>query len=68
MDTFHPSLSTKVFNGTIFRKLGSFYFAGNFKCPAYGSGNISTTMFLVSSTETPCTTDFIMFVLDWTIP
>jgi hypothetical protein len=40
MDTFHPSLSTKTSGGTIFKRLGSFYFVNNFKCPTYGTSSI----------------------------
>ncbi len=39
MDTFHPSLSTKTFNGTIYKKFDSFCFEGNFECPTCGSHN-----------------------------
>jgi len=68
MDTFHLSLSTKIFNGTIFKRLSSFYFVNNFKCPTSGNSNIYATMFSMNNTGTPYTNDFITSVLDRTIP
>jgi len=67
MDIFHPSLFTRPCDGAIFRGLGSFCFAYNFECSTCGSNNISTTMFLVISTRTPYTTNFIMSVLNYMI-
>jgi hypothetical protein len=68
MDIFHPSMSTRTSGETIFKRFSSFYFVVNFGCMAYGNSSIFAIMFLVTITGTPCTNDFIMFVLDQIIP
>ncbi len=68
MDIFHPSLFTRTFNGTIFRKFDSFWFTNIFECLACGNYNISAIVSLMNNTGTPCTIDSITSVLNRTIP
>ncbi len=57
-NTFHLSLSTKTFNGTIFSKFNSFCFFSSFECLTCGNSSIFAIVSLVSSTRTPYTTNF----------